>query len=65
MRFNPPALEDIPSVREMVSLMDENVSGLEATKLRLALHMRRFMLAGLHGRGTPPQNVYGWPVFLL
>jgi ATP-dependent Clp protease ATP-binding subunit ClpX len=57
MRFNPPVLEDIPSVREMVALMDETVTGLEATKLRLALHMRRFMLSALHDRATPPQNV--------
>ena len=57
MRFAPPAFEDIPSVREMVEQMDAHVSGLDTTKLRLALHLRRFMISASRGRDTQPQNV--------
>src|SRR5580700_1541810 len=57
MRFQPAAFEDIPTVAEMVATMDADVAGLEATKLRLASHLRRFMIAGARGRSTPPQNV--------
>lgn len=37
--------------------MDETVSGLEPTKLRLALHLRRFMIGAAKGRDRMPQNV--------
>jgi ATP-dependent Clp protease ATP-binding subunit ClpX len=57
MKFTPPAFEDIPSVRAMVGQMDEHVSGLEPTKLRLANHLRRFMISASRGRDTQPQNV--------
>ena len=57
MRFDPPEFEEIPSVREMVECMDATVSGLATTKLRLALHLRRFMVGASLGRDTQPQNV--------
>jgi ATP-dependent Clp protease ATP-binding subunit ClpX len=57
MRFTPPAYEDIPTVAEMVQIMDRDVTGLETTKLRLALHLRRFMVGAAKGRTRVPQNV--------
>ena len=57
MRFQPAAFEDIPTVAEMVETMDATVAGLEATKLRLASHLRRFMVAAARGRDNTPQNV--------
>lgn len=57
MRFEPPTLEQIPTVSEMVEAMDVEVSGLELVKPRLALTMRRFMVAAAKNRPRPQQNV--------
>jgi ATP-dependent Clp protease ATP-binding subunit ClpX len=57
MRFVAPAYEDVPTVAEMVDVMNRTVTGLETTKLRLALHLRRFMVGAALGRERAPQNV--------
>lgn len=57
MRFEPPGYAKIPSIDEMVASMDRTVSGLEHVKRRLALSLRRFMVAGAKDHDRPPQNV--------
>ena len=57
MRFEPPAYEDIPTVADLVAAADERVSGLDAAKRRLALTLRRFMVAAVKDRPRPKQNV--------
>ena len=57
MRFEPPTYATLPTVAEMVRAMDRRVTGLESTKLRLSLTLRRFMVAAALGHPRPPQNV--------
>lgn len=57
MRFEPPAVEDIPSVDALVASMDRTVSGLLPTKRRLALTLHRFMVAAANGNPRPRHNV--------
>lgn len=57
MRFQPPGYDDIPSVEQMVTMMDRTVSGLDAVKRRLALALRRFMVAAAKDHDRPPQNI--------
>jgi ATP-dependent Clp protease ATP-binding subunit ClpX len=56
-RFTPPTYEAIPSVDQMVTSMDRTVSGLEQIKRRLALALRRFMVAAAKDHDRPPQNI--------
>lgn len=53
----PPTLEDIPSVGQMVEAMDQSVAGLALVKQRLAVVLRRFMVAAVCGSEVSPQNV--------
>lgn len=57
MRFTPPTYDAIPSVEQMVTAMDRTVSGLPTVKRRLALVLRRFMVAAAKDHDRPPQNV--------
>ncbi len=57
MRYTPPTYEQIPTIDQMVASMDRTVSGLEPTKRRLALALRRFMVAAALDHDRPPQNV--------
>lgn len=57
MRFEPPTYEQIPTVAGMVAAMDREVSGLETVKPRLALCLRRFMVAAVHDHPRPAQNL--------
>jgi ATP-dependent Clp protease ATP-binding subunit ClpX len=57
VRYEPPTYDRIPSVDAMVAQMDRTVSGLELVKRRLALALRRFMVAGARDHDRPPQNV--------
>lgn len=55
--FREPALEDIPSVRELIHAMDVKVAGLEEIKKRLAWTLRRHMVAGVKKRANRPANI--------
>jgi ATP-dependent Clp protease ATP-binding subunit ClpX len=57
VRYEPPTYESIPTVAEMVASMDAAVSGLETVKPRLALILRRFMVAASQGHPRPAMNV--------
>jgi ATP-dependent Clp protease ATP-binding subunit ClpX len=57
VRYEPPTYTAIPSVDAMVAQMDRTVSGLDLVKRRLALSLRRFMVAGARDHDRPPQNV--------
>lgn len=57
MRFEPPAYAALPTVAAMVRSMNRHVTGLESTKLRLSLILRRFMVAAALGHARPAQNV--------
>lgn len=56
MRFRPPTYEEIPSVEALIAAADERVSGLDRVKRRLALTLRRFMVAAAMGHPRPRQN---------
>lgn len=55
--FTPPTLEEIPSIPQMIEAMDKNVAGLQLVKQRLAVVLRRFMVAAVYGSNISPQNV--------
>lgn len=57
MRYQPPTYEQIPTIAEMIDAMDRKVSGLETIKPRLALALRRFMLAAVNDRPRPSENI--------
>jgi ATP-dependent Clp protease ATP-binding subunit ClpX len=57
MRFQPPSYEAVPSIDAMVATMDRTVSGLDVFKRRLALVLRRFMVAATKDHDRPPHNV--------
>lgn len=53
--WSPP--ERVPTVSEMVERMSLTVSGLDDVKKRLAVILRRHLVAGLHGRDYNVPNV--------
>lgn len=57
MKFVPPAYDAVPSIDAMVATMDRTVSGLDVFKRRLALVLRRFMVAATKDHDRPPHNV--------
>lgn len=57
-RFEPPrALEDIPTVSEMIAAADVTVAGLEKAKQIIAWALRRHMVAGFHQTGVRVPNM--------
>ena len=60
--FVPPAsVEDIPSIAEMIAIMDRTVAGLETFKEQLAVVMRDFMVAAASRAGVQPGELLGEP----
>lgn len=57
MRFTPPRYEDIPTVAQLIDAADRRVSGLDKAKRRLALTLRRFMVAAAKDHDRPKQNM--------
>lgn len=57
MPYTPPRYEDIPTVAQLIAAVDVRVSGLDKVKRRLALTLRRFMVAAARGHDRPKQNV--------
>lgn len=55
--FSPPAVDELPTVREMVAAMDRHVAGLEDFKKRLGVVLREHMVAAAHERDWHPGNV--------
>lgn len=57
MRFQPATYDILPTVDQMVATMNQTVSGLDLFKRRLALALRRFMVAAAKDHDRPPQNL--------
>lgn len=55
--FRPPTPEAIPSIEEMIRLMDRTVAGLKEQKERLAVVMRDHMISAALGRSWRPANL--------
>lgn len=55
--WQPPALEDIPSVEEILDSLEGQVMGLETAKRRLAVVLRRHAVAAYYGRDFRQPNL--------
>jgi ATP-dependent protease Clp ATPase subunit len=56
-KYQPPTIDDIPTVQEIVRRMNKTVVGLKKVKHRLALMLRRHLVAAVNGSDDRPPNI--------